>query len=248
MKNRQRILVFGASSAICSELLKLFAHKEGSFYLIARDAPKLSAQKADLEVRGGNVAGQECYDFNQWDTHEAAVGRALEALGQIDVAIVAHGSLPDQSECETSPASVRACMEDNFMSAAIIIQCCAAALSVQGSGTLLAISSVAGDRGRKSNYVYGSAKSGIDALLQGLRARFTGTGIQIVNVKPGMIETPMTAHMKSGALWSTPQAIAPTIMRALEKGGGVYYVPGYWRFIMWVIRLLPNAIMARLPI
>lgn len=248
MKNGQRILVFGASSAICSELLKLFAQQEAAFYLVARDAAKLAAQIDDLKVRGGIVAGHECYDFNQWDAHESVVGRAVEALGQIDIVIVAHGSLPDQSDCETSPASVRACMEDNFTSAAIIIQSCAAALAVQGSGTLLAISSVAGDRGRKSNYVYGSAKSGIDTLLQGLRARFTAAGIQIVNIKPGMIETPMTAHMKSGALWSTPEAIAPKILRAVEKGGGVYYVPGYWRYIMWVIRLLPNAVMARLPI
>jgi len=248
MNSGQRVLVFGASSAICSELLKLLASSEGYFYLVARDSFKLAVQVADLEVRGGTIAGHESYDFNQWELHEAVVGRAVESLGQIDIVIIAHGSLPDQSDCESSPAAMRACIEDNFTSAAMIIQCCAGALAVQGSGTLLALSSVAGDRGRKSNYAYGSAKSGIDALMQGLRARFTGSSVEIVNIKPGMIETPMTAHMPSGALWSTPEAIAPQLLRAIEKGGGVYYVPGYWRFIMLIIRSLPNAIMARLPI
>lgn len=248
MNEGQHILVFGASSAICAALLKLYAAKGATFYLVARDAQKLIAQTDDLQVRGGTVAGTESYDFNQWDAHDGVVKRAVESLGWIDVVIVAHGTLPDQSQCEVSPASVRACMEENFTSAAIILQCCAAALSVQGSGTLVAISSVAGDRGRKSNYVYGAAKSGVDALLQGLHARFTGSAVEVVNIKPGMIKTPMTQEMKAGALWSTPEVIAPKILRAITTGGGVYYVPGYWRFIMFVIRSLPNAIVARLPI
>ncbi|MFT4822200.1 MAG: decaprenylphospho-beta-D-erythro-pentofuranosid-2-ulose 2-reductase [Halioglobus sp.] len=248
MIDGQRILVFGASSAICSEVLKLFAPNEATFYLVARDENKLAAQIDDLKVRGGTVAGHEVYDFNQWEAHEAAVQRAVASLEKIDIVIIAHGTLPNQSECETSPASMRACMEDNFSSAAIIIGCCAAALATAGSGTLVAISSVAGDRGRKSNYAYGSAKAGIDALLQGLRARLTASGINVVNIKPGMIKTPMTQDMNSGVLWSTPELIAPKIIRAMSKGSGVYYVPGYWRYIMFIIRALPNAVMAKLPI
>lgn len=248
MKNGQRILVFGALSSICTEVLKLLASHNAQFYLAARDEAKLTAQKDDLQCRGATVVGYESYDFNQWKHHEAVVGRAVDALGRIDTVIVAHGSLPDQALCESSADAMRVCMEDNFTSAAIIIQCCSAVLATQGSGTLAIISSVAGDRGRKSNYAYGAAKSAIDTLLQGLRARFTGSPIQIVNIKPGMIDTPMTQHMPHGALWSTPQAIAPKILRAITRGNGVYYVPGYWRYIMLVIRLLPNAILARLPI
>lgn len=110
--------------------------------------------------------------------------QARDSLGKFDIAIVAHGSLPDQEQCETSPAAVKPCMDDNFTSAAIIIQACAQQLALQGHGTLAVVSSVAGDRGRKSNYAYGAAKAGIDTLLQGLQGRFSGSRVKVVNVKP----------------------------------------------------------------
>jgi decaprenylphospho-beta-D-erythro-pentofuranosid-2-ulose 2-reductase len=121
-------------------------------------------------------------------------------------------------------------------------------LAQQGQGTLAVLSSVAGDRGRKSNYVYGAAKAGVDALLQGLRGRFSDTDVNIVNIKPGMVVSPMTADMKHGMLWATPEAIAPKIHRAIASGRAIYYVPGYWRIIMIIIRALPTRLLARLPI
>ena len=248
MSNGQRIVVFGATSAICHELLKLYAVQHSSFFLVARNESKLSAVADDLEVRGGRMAGSASYDFNDWENHEAAVDKASSCLSEIDVVIVAHGSLPDQTECEGSSAAVKACMDDNFTSAALIIQCSAQLLAQQGRGTLAVLSSVAGDRGRKSNYVYGAAKAGIDALLQGLRGRFSGTDVNIVNIKPGMVVSPMTADMEHGALWATPADIAPKIYRAIDRGRAISYVPGYWRLIMLVIRMLPTGILARLPI
>ncbi|MEH6570050.1 MAG: SDR family NAD(P)-dependent oxidoreductase [Halioglobus sp.] len=245
MKN---ILVFGATSAICHELLKLYAHSGANFSLLARNGAKLAAVADDLVARGGTVAGQSCFDFSLWEKLEAAVADAKAELGHIDLILVAHGTLPDAEKCEASMAAVKTCMEDNFTSAAIIIQSAAGLLATQGAGTLAVLSSVAGDRGRKSNYVYGAAKSGIDTLLQGLQGRFFGTDIRVVNIKPGMIESPMTQGMESGALWSTPQAIAPAIHKAIAKGRRVCYVPGYWRLIMLVIRCLPTSILARLPI
>lgn len=248
MSASQRILVFGASSAICHALLKRYAAAGGHFFLVARDSQKLAAVGDDLEARGGSVDGSATYDFNDNGRHEEALGEAVAALGGIDLAIVAHGSLPDQEECETSLDAVEACMNDNFTSAAVIVQGCARVLDQQGMGTLAVLSSVAGDRGRKSNYVYGAAKSGMDTLLQGLRTRFFGTDISVVNIKPGLIASPMTAGMQQGALWSTPEAIAPSIERAIRRGRPICYVPGRWRLIMLVIRLLPTAVMARLPI
>jgi decaprenylphospho-beta-D-erythro-pentofuranosid-2-ulose 2-reductase len=242
------ILVFGASSAICHALLKIYAQQGAHFFLVGRNPQKLRAIVGDLEARGGTVGGTASYDFNDFQRHDACVLEARECLGKVDIAIVAHGSLPDQAECEASGAAVKACMEDNFTSAAIIAQACARQLALQGQGTLAVVSSVAGDRGRKSNYVYGAAKAGIDTLLQGLQGRFSGSGIKIVNIKPGMVITPMTSGMKHGLIWATPESIAPAIHQAITRGRKVCYVPGYWRLIMIIIRTLPTAILARLPI
>lgn len=248
MNTEQRILVFGATSAICHELLKIYAAQRAHLFLVARNEEKLAAIADDLLARGAIVEGVAVYDFNDWQQHQATVLKGAEQLGAIDIAIVAHGSLPDQRECETSAAPLKACMEDNFTSAAIILQACAMQLELQRHGTLAMVSSVAGDRGRKSNYVYGAAKAGIDTLLQGLQGRFAGSGVKIVNIKPGMVITPMTAHLQHGAIWATPASIAPGIHRAITSGRKVRYLPGYWRFIMLIIRCLPTSVLARLPI
>ncbi len=248
MNSGQCILVFGANSAICHEFLKLYAAAGAKFFLVARNSEKLLAIADDLVARGGAIGGTASYDFTDWQQHEDCVIKARESLGKIDIAVVAHGSLPRQAECETSAAAVTACMDDNFTSAAVIIQACAQQLSLQGHGTLAVLSSVAGDRGRKSNYTYGAAKAGINTLLQGLQGRFSGSSVKIVNIKLGMVISPMTADMKHGPIWATPDAIAPTICRAIARGRRVCYVPGYWRVIMLVIRCLPTHVLAKLPI
>ncbi|CAA0088144.1 Decaprenylphosphoryl-2-keto-beta-D-erythro-pentose reductase [Halioglobus japonicus] len=248
MKSDTRILVFGATSAICHEVLKLYAAQGASFFLVARNHDKLGAVTDDLVARGARVDGSCCYDFNDWEQHEVAVRQGAQNLGAIDIAIVAHGTLPEQAQCESSSAALKACMDDNFTSAAIVAEACAQQLSRQGSGALAVVSSVAGDRGRKSNYAYGAAKAGIDTLLQGLQGRFSGSGVKIVNIKPGMIISPMTAHLKHGAIWATAADIAPDIQKAIASGRKVCYVPGYWRLIMFVIRSLPTTLLAKLPI
>jgi len=248
MTNPQGILVWGANSAIAREVQKLYAAQNCRFFLVGRNSEKLAAVADDLSVRGGEICGSASLDFNRHDDIESILGEASERLGSIDITLIAHGSLPNTLEVENSAAAVKACMDVNFTSAAVIIQSCAHYFSLHGRGKLAVISSVAGDRGRKSNYVYGAAKSGIDTLLQGLRGRFSGTDIKIVTIKPGMVKTPMTAGMKQGALWTTPEAIAPVIIRAIGKGQAVCYVPGYWRLIMWVIRSLPTTLLAKLPI
>ena len=248
MKREPRVLVFGANSAICHELLKLYALDGAHIFLVARNEAILAAVADDLIARGASVEGTSSYDFNDTRQHATTVARGYECLGAIDIAIVAHGSLPDQEECESSSAATKACMDNNFTSTAVVVQVCAQQLAGQQHGTLAVISSVAGDRGRKSNYIYGAAKAGIDTLLQGLQGRFSGSEINVVNIKPGMVITPMTAHLQHGAIWATPAAIAPDIYRAIAKGRKVCYVPGYWRLIMFIIRLLPTAVLAKLPI
>lgn len=248
MSEALRVMAYGATSAICHEVLKLYAAQGAQFFLVGRSDEKLAAIAQDLVARGGTVAGTAAYDFKSWEQHEEIVDQGKAALGSIGVALVAHGTLPDQEETEESNAAVKACMEDNFTSVVAIAQVLARELAAQGTGTLAVVSSVAGDRGRKSNYTYGAAKAGIDAFLQGLQGRFSGTGVRVVNIKPGMVVSPMTAHMEHGAIWATPEGIAPAIKNAIEKGRLVTYVPGFWRLIMLVIRYLPTSILAKLPI
>ena len=153
------------------------------------------------------------------DRRREALADGVAALGTVDLVIVAHGSLPEQADCEQDDALVAACMDDNFTSAAVIMHAAARCLAEQGRGTLAVISSVAGDRGRKSNYTYGAAKAGLDAVAQGLQGRFSGTAVRVVNIKPGMVASPMTAHMDQGPLFATPEGIAPRIQRAVCRRG-----------------------------
>lgn len=248
MSSGMRILVYGATSTICHELLKIYAGQGARFYLAGRSAEKLLAVGDDLSARGGVIEGTAAYDFNDWQQHDASLSRAVGALGELDLVVVAHGTLPEQSECESSSAAVKACIDDNFASTAVIAHSCAGQLERQGRGALAVISSVAGDRGRKGNYTYGAAKAGVDAMLQGLQGRFSGTAVKVINIKPGMIITAMTSQMEHGFLWATAEDIAPSIYRAISRGRRVCYVPGYWRAIMLVVRLLPTTVLARLPI
>ena len=248
MASPRNIIAFGATSAICTALLRRYATVGARLYLIGRSADKLEACADDLAARGADVVGSSDYDFNDNARHTSALENAIAALGEVDLVIVAHGSLPEQADCEQDDALVAACMDDNFTSAAVIMHAAARQLAQQGRGTLAVISSVAGDRGRKSNYTYGAAKAGLDAVAQGMQGRFNGTDIRVVNIKPGMVASPMTAHMDQGPLFASPEAIAPRMQRAIERGSRVVYVPGVWRYIMWVIRLLPTAVLARLPI
>lgn len=248
MADPRNIVAFGATSAICVALLRRYAPGGARFFLVARDADRLAACAADLTARGAQVSGTSAYDFNANERHGVTLKESAAALGAVDLIIVAHGSLPAQADCESDDAAVEACMADNFTSAAVIMHAAARLLDAQGRGTLAVISSVAGDRGRKSNYTYGAAKAGLDAIAQGLQGRFAGTPVRVVNIKPGMVASPMTAHMEQGPLFATPDGIAPRMQRAIRKGRRVVYVPGVWRYIMWVIRLLPTAVLARLPI
>ena len=181
MNEGTRILALGATSAICHEVLKLYAAHGGVFFLAGRNADKLSAIADDLVARGGTVAGSCSYDFNDVARHEDCIKQAVSCLGALDIALVAHGSLPEQEGSQRSSTVLNVCLQDNFISVAVAMQVCAEQLAEQGSGTLAVFSSVAGDRGRKSNYSYGAAKAGVDAFLQGLQGRFSGSGISVVN-------------------------------------------------------------------
>ena len=171
------------------------------------------------------------------------MGKIAEMLDGVDIVLLAYGVLGDQAEAERDPAATDKLLRTNFTSAAAWCQAAAALLERQGSGTLLVIGSVAGDRGRASNYVYGASKAGLAVLVQGIAHRLAKSGARAVLVKAGFVDTPMTAHMpKMGFLWAQAGAVAQTIVKSAERGGPVVYAPSFWRAIMFVVRNVPTSV------
>ncbi len=243
-----RLMVFGATSAVAKAVCRQFASDRASLYLVARDGPALADVAADLRARGATVVETAVCDALDWDRHPALVSQAAEAFGGLDAVLVAHGTLPDQAACEASFDVARTALDVNLTSVVSLLTATANLLERQGHGVVAVLSSVAGDRGRKSNYIYGAAKGAINVVLQGLRNRLHGSGVRVVTIKLGRVDTPMTASFEKGASWARPDDVAPAICRAIARGTGVVYVPGYWRLIMLVLRSIPEAVFKRLSL
>lgn len=243
-----RVLIFGASSAIAERTARLFAAEHARFYLVGRDADKLEAVRDDLLTRGAAAVATDVCDGLDFDAHPHLVERSWQAYGGFDCALIAHGSLPDQEACERSFDVARRELESNFLSQVSLLLGLANRFEAQGSGSIAVISSVSGDRGRRSNYVYGAAKAGLTVFLQGLRIRLAGSKVNVVIVKPGFVDTPMTQHMRKGFLWAQPETVAKDIHRAIRKGKGTVYTPAFWRFVMLGIRSAPDRLLAALKL
>jgi decaprenylphospho-beta-D-erythro-pentofuranosid-2-ulose 2-reductase len=191
---------------------------------------------------------QQALDLNDFSAHEALVERAAQALGGLDGALIAHGVLGDQKVCEHSWAETEKVLRTNFLSAASLLTALANRFEAQKAGTLVVISSVAGDRGRQSNYVYGASKGALSVFLQGLRNRLARSGVAVVTVKPGFVDTPMTADMKKNALFATPDKVARGIVRAADARKDEVYLPGFWGPIMFAIRGIPERVFKRMKL
>lgn len=246
MAEAPRIAVFGATSAIAQAVARVYAARGARFFLVARDAAKLEAVQADLLARGAVLSSAQAADLARIAGHRELVDAAADALAGIDVALIAHGVLPDQAQCQQSFEEAQRALDVNFTSAASLVHELVNRFEKRGQGTVVALGSVAGDRGRQSNYVYGAAKGALALYLQGVRHRMHGTGVRVVTVKPGFVDTPMTAAFRKGALWATPERVARDIVRAIDAGASrEIYVPGFWRAIMALIRAVPERIFLR---
>lgn len=201
---------------------------------------------ADLRVRGAEQIATERLDITDTAHLADIVSRAADSLGGLDAVILVAGQLPDQDEVNRDSQRLLETMEVNATSAMALLNEAAAFFEQQGHGQIVAIGSVAGDRGRATNYAYGAAKGALEIFLSGLRQRLHKSGVQVLLVKPGFVDTPMTAAFKKGPLWASPERVARDIVRAMEKGKSVIYTPWWWRWIMLVIRLIPEALFVRL--
>jgi short-subunit dehydrogenase len=244
----RRVLILGATSAIAQETARLLAADGDRLFLVARSRDRLEVVAADLAVRAAAPVGRLAADLDEIERHEEIVARAVAELGGLDTILVAHGVLGDQEECERDFQAAQQVLQTNFVSAASLLTIAARLFVEQNSGTIVAISSVAGDRGRQSNYVYGASKGALSIFLQGLRNRLFRHGVSVITVKPGFVDTPMTAHLDGGLLFASPARIARGIHRAIVKRRDIVYLPGFWWPIMRVIQWTPESIFKRLKL
>jgi len=243
----KKILVIGATSAIAQATARLWATQGHRLYLIGRDEARLQTLAGDLKIRGATTVALATLDVNDFDRHGAVLDAATAALGGLDIVLIAHGTLGDQSASEADFSVALQEFNTNAISVISLLTHLANRFEIQRQGTIAVISSVAGDRGRQSNYVYGTAKGAVTVFLQGMRNRLHRSGVQVLTIKPGFVDTPMTADIdKKGPLWARPEAIAQAILRGIEQRRDVIYAPWFWRWILAVIRLIPERLFKRL--
>jgi decaprenylphospho-beta-D-erythro-pentofuranosid-2-ulose 2-reductase len=238
----KRILVLGATSAIAMAVMRKLVTPSAHFFLVARSKDKLTAVAQDLLVRGALRVDMIVADLDDTQAHPQMLAVATSQLCAIDLALLAHGVLGDQAAAERDYFAAEPILVTNFLSAVSLLTWLANYCESQSQGTLAVISSVAGDRGRKSNYVYGASKAGLDAFLSGLRNRVDRSGVQVLTIKPGFVATPMTAHIPRNRLFATPEQVARGILNAVRTRNDVVYVPWFWRPIMTIIRAIPERI------
>ena len=245
-RSARRVLVVGATSAIAQETSRRFAAYGAHLFLTGRDPEKLSSVAQDLRLRGASQVETAVLDVVDLMRHETVIAEAFAALGKVDVVLIAHGVLPDQSRCEQSASEALAALSVNFSATVALLTPLANRLEAQRRGCLAVISSVAGDRGRQSNYVYGASKGGLDRFLQGLRNRLYRSGVDVLTIKPGFVDTPMTAAKPKSGLYASPSRVARGIYRAIEARRNVVYLPWFWRPSLCVVTSLPEALVTRL--
>ncbi|HEY1724626.1 MAG TPA: SDR family oxidoreductase [Steroidobacteraceae bacterium] len=244
----KRLLIIGATSAIAEATARLFAARGDAILLVGRDAERLNAIAEDLKLRGAGLAVPYPLDLRELQLHSPMLEAAVARLGGIDMVLIAHGTLSDQLACQASPALMVQEFTTNAISTMALCTLVAERFQAQRRGVLCVIASVAADRGRRSNYVYGAAKAAVVAFASGLRQRLYPYGVSVVTIKPGFVDTPMTrAHRKNG-LWATPATVAGDIVRAMDRGTPVVYTPWFWRPIMAIIRGIPETIFRRLKL
>lgn len=233
------IAIFGAYSAIAEATARQLAAPDSRFFLVGRDRVKLDQVAADLKVRGAKEAHVFACDLGDMAGLRASFEALYGEFDTVDIALLAHGTLPDQALCEGDAEQTLAALQINALSHIGLLTLLADRFELQGRGTLAVITSVAGDRGRKSNYVYGTAKRAVSTFLDGLRHRLADTDVRVIDIRPGFVDTPMTAAFDKGPLWAQPEKIGGDIVRAIEKGRPVVYTPWFWRYIMAIIRNVP---------
>jgi decaprenylphospho-beta-D-erythro-pentofuranosid-2-ulose 2-reductase len=244
----KNVVIVGATSAIAEEVAKRYAKDGANFYLLARNIDKLELIKQDLMVRGAKEIHTSSFDAADCEFHEASIELIFSTFNKVDVFLIAHGSLPNQEKCQGDVSLTIQEMNTNGISAISLLTHVANKMESQKSGNISVITSVAGDRGRQSNYVYGAAKGMVSIFLQGLALRLNKSGVHVLDIKPGFVDTPMTAEFDKGLLWAKPEKVADIICHRINKKSTFSYTPGFWFIIMTVIKSVPKFIFNKVQL
>jgi decaprenylphospho-beta-D-erythro-pentofuranosid-2-ulose 2-reductase len=244
----RKIVLLGAYSAIVFETAKIYAAAGSEFVLLGRNTERLESVAADLKTRGASLVNFLACDLADLSTQTSSFEQILSFCKQPDLVILGYGILGDQIDCQESLDEARAIFETNFISASGWCEKFAKLFEANKKGTIAVISSVAGDRGRKSNYIYGSSKAALSTYLQGLRNRLSAVGVQVLTIKPGFVDTPMTSELKKGALFASAEVVGKGIHKAIESAADIVYLPWFWRWIMFIIKSIPEKLFKRLSI
>jgi len=245
----KKIVVLGATSGIALDVQRQLARQGCELLLVARSPQRLAEIQADLLVRGAQQVVTYSADLAAIQQHAAIFEFVRHTFPDFDTVLLAYGSMHDQKDSETSVDTLLEELQVNFVSATAILTLFAADLERRRTGCLAAITSVAGDRGRRSNYVYGSSKGALSLFLQGLRSRLHPAGVRVITIKPGPVLTPMTDHLPNSARFADPEQVARDIVRALERRSpDVLYTPKIWRYVMTAVRHIPETVFKRLSV
>jgi decaprenylphospho-beta-D-erythro-pentofuranosid-2-ulose 2-reductase len=245
----QSVLVLGGASDIALATMRaLVGQRTRRVVLAGRRLDELGGAVEELQRAGAEQVDTVAFDADDVDSHERVVTESFERLGDVDLVLVAFGVLGDQEHSLRDPAAARAVLHTNLLGAASVTLTAARRLREQGHGTLVMLSSVAAERARRSNFVYGASKAGIDALCQGLADELTPDGIQVMVVRPGMVRTKMTAGMDEAPFTTTPEAVAEAIVDGLRRGSHTVWVPPALRWVFAALRHLPRPVFRRLDL
>ena len=244
----QSVLVLGGSSEIAIATVRKLP-KARLRRVVLAGRPSQARTEAAEELKTAGISGVEQVDFEAKNTteHEAVINRIFD-VGDIDIVILAFGMLGDQEQAESDPMHAVEIAQTNYVGAVSAGLHVARRLREQGHGSLIVLSSVAGDRARRSNYVYGSTKAGLDAFSQGLGDALHGSGVHVMVVRPGFVKTRMTAHMDEAPMSAEPDQVAEIIVKSLKKGKETVYAPGPLRFVMAGLKHTPRAVFRKLPV
>ena len=243
----ETVLILGATSAIARATAAAFAMRGDALYLASRDLDELQRIAADLRLRYGVEVRYGLFDAEATATHAEFFQSVIDAMPNLSGVVLAFGYLGDQQVAREFKAGEKV-IAANFTGAASILSHCADYFEPLKRGFIIGISSVAGDRGRQSNYVYGAAKGALSLYLQGLRNRLYPSGVRVITIKPGFVDTAMTYGLPGLFLVASPQMIGERIVRALDKSADVVYLPWFWRYIMLIIQHIPEPIFKRLKL
>ena len=241
-----RAVLFGATRGIGRAVARELAQRGDSLFLLGRDEAELARSCADLRLRGAAAADFLHCDLLEPRGFEPALARAEEVLGGVDAVVVSAGLFAPQAELERDPALLERVLSADFVHTVGFCEVARRRLLARGGGTLCALSSVAGDRARAPAALYGAAKAGLSHYLEGLDHGYRSQGLRTVCVKPGFVRTGMTAGLPEPPFAASPERVARSIVRAIDRGRPVVYAPPIWRAVMLAVRALPRALMRRL--